>query len=275
MSPSAERGVRIVLRPRPRPCKPKADISLRYPPANATPGQRPSVSQDIAPSTDFPALYITPAPRHQFIFQRNRIRGHKSLMSWAMFGFAMAQLGTMILRIARATRPDSGSVAPAASLSAFLGAPVIYVVVLILAMRVFRGVSLRLGWNAWLGRGIRITHGLLLIVTLVVVPFGMVTGFTRSGPDQNYPTSAPGPQKPASHSSTCSHQSSPSFPYSSHPQQTAPPENFGTGSIQSKLIILGIILLFTKFISGFRVGVIWAPYRPLSQLTWCNSRAAF
>ncbi|CAO2655480.1 Nn.00g105440.m01.CDS01 [Neocucurbitaria sp. VM-36] len=246
-----------------------------YVPKNATPGQHPNVVQDIAPSAIFLALYILSGVCHQVTFQRNRRRGHKFPMSWAMFGFAMARMGTMVMRIAWATRPDNGSVALAATIFAFLGVLVIYIVVLLLSLRVFRARQPRLGWNVWLGKGIKIMYGVLLIVTLVVVPFGIVAGFTRDPEMLN----------------ACAWITKAGVLFFFLFNLIAPvlyllalflprpkdiePETFGTGSMQAKLVILGVVLFFTNFISVFRFAVTWAPYRPLSHPAWYDSRAAF
>jgi len=246
-----------------------------YVPTNATPGQHPNVRQDIAPSAVFLALYIASAVFHQVTFQKNRRRGYKFLMSWAMFGFSMARFGTMILRIAWSTRPNNGSVALAATIFAFLGVLVIYVVDLLLALRVFKARQPRLGWNPWLGKGIKITYAVLLVVVLVVVPFGIVSGFTKN----------PGL------SNVCAWITKAGVLYFFLFNLIAPilyllalvlprpkdiePENFGYGSMQAKLIILGVVLFFTQLISVFRFAVTWSPYRPLSDPGWYDTRAAF
>jgi hypothetical protein len=196
-------------------------------------------------------------------------------MSWAMFGFAMARKGTMVLRIAWSTRPNNGSVALAANIFAFLGVVVIYIVVLLLSLRVFRARQPTLGWNIWLSKGIKIAYAVLLVVVLVVIPFSILNGFTRD------------PQL----SKACARVIKAGVLYFflfnliapvlyllalflPHPKDVEP-EDFGTGSMQAKLVILAVLLFFTNFISAFRFGVAWAPYRPLSQPAWYDTRAAF
>jgi hypothetical protein len=196
-------------------------------------------------------------------------------MSWAMFGFAMARKGTMVLRIAWATRPNNGSVALAANIFAFLGVVVIYIVVLLLSLRVFRARQPRLGWRPWLSKGIKITYAVLLVLVLVVIPFTIVNGFTKD------------PQL----LKACTWIIRVGVLYFFLFNLIAPvlyllaiflprpkdpePENFGTGGMQAKLIILAIVIFFTVFISAFRFGVTWAPIRPLSQPAWYDTRAAF
>jgi hypothetical protein len=196
-------------------------------------------------------------------------------MSWAMFGFAMARKGTMVLRIAWATRPNNGSVALAANIFAFLGVVVIYIVVLLLSLRVFRARQPRLGWKPWLSKGIKITYAILLVLVLVVVPFTIVNGFSKD----------PQLQK------ACTWIIRVGVLYFFLFNLIAPilyllaiflprpkdiePENFGTGCMQTKLVVLAIVIFFTVFISAFRLGVTWAPIRSLSQPAWYDTRAAF
>lgn len=192
-----------------------------------------------------------------------------------MFGFAMARKGTMVLRIAWATRPNNGSVALAANIFAFLGVVVIYIVVLLLSLRVFRARQPRLGWKPWLSKGIKITYAILLVLVLVVVPFTIVNGFSKD----------PQLQK------ACTWIIRVGVLYFFLFNLIAPilyllaiflprpkdiePENFGTGCMQSKLVVLAIVIFFTVFISAFRLGVTWAPIRSLSQPAWYDTRAAF
>lgn len=68
------------------------------------PGLHPNVSQDVAACAVFVAIYLASAIAHQTLFQLNRRKGHYFPMSWAMFGFGMARVGTMVLRLAWATR---------------------------------------------------------------------------------------------------------------------------------------------------------------------------
>lgn len=192
-----------------------------------------------------------------------------------MFGFGMARLGTMVLRIAWATRPDNGSVALAATIFVFLGVLIIYIVVLLLSLRVFRALQPRLGWNLWLGKAIKIKYGILLIVVLMVIPFTILSGYTR---DPQLSNACVWVQKAGVLYIFLFSLMAPSLYllalFLPRPKNIEP-ENFGTGSMKAKLVILGSVMFFTIFISGFRFGVAWTPYRPISRPTWYDTRAAF
>ncbi|KAF2158586.1 hypothetical protein M409DRAFT_30913 [Zasmidium cellare ATCC 36951] len=246
-----------------------------YVPMNATPGQHPNVRQDVAASAVFLFLYIVSAVCHQATFQTNRRKGHKFLMSWAMFGFAMARFGTLIFRIAWACRPYNGSVALTATIFVFLGVLVIYCVVLLLSVRTLRARQPTFGWNPWLDNFIKANYWALLVVVLVVIPFGILSGYTK---DEELLNACAWIEKVGVLYFFLLNLIAPVLYFLAlfmpRPKDV-PPENFGTGSMRAKLIILGVVLFFTVFISGFRFGVAWSPYRPLSDPAWYDSRAAF
>ena len=52
-------------------------------------------------------------------------------------------------------------------------------------------------------------------------------------------------------------------------------DNFGTGSMESKMRILGVAVFFNVFIAGFRMGLAWSPTHLASNAPWYDSKAAF
>lgn len=117
--------ITVDIQPRPRPetaflaslCKRQLTISvLRFsldamseqqPPPQAGPpyapriasvGGRATVGVDVPISAVFLVLFAIGAAGHMTIFQINRRRGHKFIMSALTFGFCMARIVTMIMR---------------------------------------------------------------------------------------------------------------------------------------------------------------------------------
>jgi len=68
-----------------------------YAPTTAAVGGVPSISVDVPISAVFMFLYILSAIGHMTIFQINKRRGQKFIMSGMMFGFSVARTVTMIL----------------------------------------------------------------------------------------------------------------------------------------------------------------------------------
>lgn len=52
-------------------------------------------------------------------------------------------------------------------------------------------------------------------------------------------------------------------------------ENFGQGSMKSKMIIVTSSGLLCMLIAGFKAGITWMPPRPVTNPPWYDSRACF
>lgn len=194
-------------------------------------------------------------------------------MSWAMFGFCMSRVGTFVLRIASATRPGNVRLAIAALIFSNTGVLVIYIVVLLLALRVFRATHPALGWNRSLGKALPIAYGLLLGAILLVIAFTILSFYTLN---PTLRTVALWVQRAAILYLLIFNIMSLVLLLLSSLLPRAPDnENFGTGSMDSKLIILGIAVFFSNFIAAFRTGTSWAAARPASNPAWYDSKAAF
>ena len=194
-------------------------------------------------------------------------------MSWAMFGFCMARVGTMVLRIAWTTRSTNAGLAIAAGIFTNIGVIVVYVVLLLLVSRVLRATHPSLGWNKSLRKALRVSYVLIGGALIFTVAFTILNFYTLN---PSLRKAALWVQRVAvlyilifnivttvllllcwllPRASDC--------------------ENFGTGSIESKLIILGAADFFSLFIAGFRMGTAWSDARPASNAPWYDSKAAF
>jgi hypothetical protein len=92
-------------------------------------------------------------------------------------------------------------------------------------------------------------------VVLVIVPFGIVSGYTR---DPELSNACAWIEKAGVLYFFLFNLIAPVLYllalFLPHPKHIEP-KNFGTGSMQAKLVILRVVLFFTIFISGFRFGV--------------------
>ena len=96
-----------------------------YSPKIAAVGGLPTVGVDVPICSVFLVLFICGAAGNMTIFQLNKRRGHKFLMSGMLFGFCMARIVTQIMRIVWACYPTDVSVAIAATI--FVAAGVLIV----------------------------------------------------------------------------------------------------------------------------------------------------
>lgn len=97
-----------------------------------------------------------------------------------IFGFCMARISTLVLRIAWSTRHQNQGLAIAASILVNAGILIIYIINLLFAQRILRAENPRLGWN-------RILHFayialyVLLAGALVMVSLDMDGHVSRIG----------------------------------------------------------------------------------------------
>ncbi|KAL9130269.1 MAG: hypothetical protein Q9217_001519 [Psora testacea] len=236
-------------------------------------GGRPTVDQDIPVCAVLLFIYVVGAIANQSIFQRNQRKGHKFYMSWAMFGFCMARVGTLVLRIAWTTRSMNARLAIAANIFTNIGVLVIYIVLLLLVMRVFRATHPGLGWNKLLRKTVRVSYFLLGGALILTVAFTILTFYTLN---PTLRTVALWIQRVAIlYMMIFNIVTVVLLLISWLLPRASDNENFGAGSMESKLIILGVAVFFSVFIAGFRMGVAWSKARLASNAPWYDSKAAF
>ena len=147
-----------------------------YAPTTAGLGGLPTVDLDVPITSVFLFLYLLGAMSHMAIFQLNRRRGHKFLMSGAMFGFCMARITTCIMRIVWATRPTSAQIAIAAQILVAAGVLLLFIINLIFAQRMIRAAHPHSGWHpafsaAFKALWLLIPASLFVLVAFVVLQF--------------------------------------------------------------------------------------------------------
>ncbi|KAJ9603201.1 hypothetical protein H2200_012496 [Cladophialophora chaetospira] len=244
-----------------------------YPSKTASIGGLPTISTDAPADAVFIFLYICFAATNMTIFQLNRRKGHKFLPSAAMFGFCMARIVTLSLRISWAAFPHNGRLAIAASIFVNAGILIIYVINLILAQRILRATHPEVGWKSILRAAyttlyIGIGGALAMVITSVVLTAYTLNPHTK--------------QKcrdiqlaaityllvftclPAIHVAAAFF-----LPKSQHA------ENFGQGSMRRKMIVVTSSALLCMLIAGFKAGITWMPPRPITNPPWYDSKACF
>ncbi|KXX81448.1 hypothetical protein MMYC01_202666 [Madurella mycetomatis] len=248
-----------------------------YPPPVAQLGGQPTTVPDVPISAVFLFLFVAGAATHMTIYQRNRrVHGRKFVFSLLVFGFCMARIAALSLRIAWALPRHRANVDLAIASGIFVSAGVLllFIVNLILALRVLRATHPRFGWGRparWLGRAL---VGSVVAVLVMVVVCSVHSLFTLDAdarakerdvmlfagvyltvmaflPIPVVATAAVLPTRAGDE-----------------------PEVFGTGSMRTKMGLL----LFTSGVltlgAGFRAGINFVP-RPITQPAWYHSKAAF
>ncbi|KAH7416750.1 hypothetical protein BKA64DRAFT_276232 [Cadophora sp. MPI-SDFR-AT-0126] len=243
------------------------------PTGTAIVGGHPTVALDIPICAVLLAIYVLGAIGNMTVFQINRKRGHKFLMSWAMFGFCMARNLTFILRIVWAARPTNASVVIASMIFSAAGVLIAYIVMLLLSLRLFRATHPELGWNPKLRVACKVLYITLFVAFVLIISFTIESFYTL---DTNIKKVALWVQRAASLVMLLFNIGTLVILCCSlFLPRTSAPENFGTGSIKRKTNIVCSMMFFVLFIIGFRFGTIWADAPPASNPAWWDSKPAF
>lgn len=147
-----------------------------YPPKFASLGGVPNVHTDVPITSVFLFLFICGAISHMTIFQLNRRKGHKFVISGMMFGFCMARITTCVMRIVWATRPMHIQIAIAAQIFVAAGVVLLYVINLIFAQRIIRSAHPRSGWHPLFSHSFTATY-VLIVVTLIMLITANIQNF--------------------------------------------------------------------------------------------------
>jgi hypothetical protein len=140
-----------------------------YPPRNAAVGGRPNIGVDVPVSAVFLFLFIVGAATHMTIFQLNRRKGHKFIMSALTFGFCMARIVTMIMRIVAACYPHDVQVAIAAQIFVSAGVLILFLINLIFAQRILRAAHPHFGWHRALSITFKVLYALIAAMLVMVI----------------------------------------------------------------------------------------------------------
>lgn len=245
-----------------------------YPPRTAGVGGVPSVDVDIPISAIFMVLYIGFAAANMTIFQKNRKRGHKFLISGMLFAFSMARVITCIMRIVWATRQHDVQIAIAAQIFNNAGVLIVYLVNLIFAQRVLRSMHPKLGWNTALSHVFHAGYALVVGALIMVITATVIMFYTLN------------PQTIQA-CIDCQRAATiylfilttvPLLLLAAAfllPRSSAREETFGVGTVNGKAALLAATACLAATISGFKLGTTWESPRPMNDPAWYHSRAAF
>ncbi|KAJ5647172.1 hypothetical protein N7490_003544 [Penicillium lividum] len=234
-------------------------------------GGVPTTLPDVPICAVFIALYLCFAVTNMTIFQRNRRRNHKFVLSSLMFGFCMARTVTLVLRIAWSQNETNVRLGIAASIFLNAGVLIIYILNFILAQRILRAKQPSIGWHPILRNGSKIIFALLggaliMVITAIVMSFYTLNTQTRLRcRDVELAaltyllvfTCLPNLQIAAAVLLPRSHYE----------------ERFGQGSSRSQIIIVTISGCLCMLIAGFKAGANWSPPVSASDAPWFDSKA--
>ncbi|MBE3050023.1 DUF3112 domain-containing protein [Candidatus Bathyarchaeota archaeon] len=243
-----------------------------YPARIAALGGKPIPSVDDPICGVFLLLFVCGAVLNMAIFQVNRRRGHKFILSGLCFGFCMSRIATCVMRIVWASRPDNISVGIASSIFNAAGVLILFVVNLVFAQRLLRAYHPRFGWH----RAVSLAYLFLyfsVIALLIMVITATVRGFFTLDPDilgicgdiQLFA---------GTYLAVLAFLPVPIVLLAWAWPREGRPDKFGQGSLRSKVCLVLFTSTILTFGAGFRVGASYDP-RPISNPAWYHHKAAF
>ena len=244
-----------------------------YAPTVAGLGGVPTLGLDVPVTAVFLFLFILGAVGHMTIFQLNRKREHKFIMSAMMFGFCMARIVTCIMRIVWATRPTHVRIAIAAQIFVSAGVVLLFVINLIFTQRIIRASHPHTGWHPFFAKAFVLTY-VLIVLTLAM----LITAVVQSYYTLNQHTK---------HIDRSIQLYGQTF-YTVVaflpillvigglivPRRTRV-EKFGNGRFRSKILILMVSSVVLTLGAAFRAGTNFKTPRPRSDPAWYHSKACF
>lgn len=237
-------------------------------------GGVPSVIPDIPICACLLACYISFAVTNMTIFQKNRIRKYKFFPTVFLFGFCMARVATLVLRIAWATRPHNVRLAIAANILVNAGILIVYVLNLVFAQRILRAEQPKLGWNPILNMVFKVLYALIGGVLAMVITSAVLSVYTLNMDTLH----ACRDVQHAAITYLLVFVTLPIFLLAVAQFLPTPPggkESFGQGGMATKKLTILTSSCLAILIAGFKTGTAWMPPRLKTHPYWFDSKACF
>jgi hypothetical protein len=232
------------------------------------------VSIDVPICAVFLALYITSAALNLKIFIQNRRRGHKFLVTWVLFVLSMIRNITCSMRVAWATSPTNSHIAIAAQVFNNVGIIILYIVNMVLAQRLLRAKQPRIGWHPVFRVAFKAVCG-LVVGSLIM---GIVALVVSINTTNVHTLQAIRDVTLASATYVIFISVMPlvilalAYAVPSSPSQQ---EEFGTGGLTGKTLLVLLGSCLCVIIAGFKAGTTWETPRSAAHPAWYHSKAAF
>ncbi|KAI0008063.1 hypothetical protein F4779DRAFT_588824 [Xylariaceae sp. FL0662B] len=245
-----------------------------YAPKTAVGGGVVSVIPDIPISAVLMAIYVGFAATNLTIFRINQKRGHKFIISIMIFGFCVARITTLVLRVVLATRHTNIRLNIAANIFVYAGILLIYIINVLFAQRILRAKQPRVGWHTALRIFYRAMYFgiaaalIMVIIALVLTLYSLNPNTLRACRDIQL----------TAVTYMLVFATTPLFVLATAyilPSRSADEETFGQGSMGTKVIILLLSTCLSVLNAGFKAGTNWESPRPANNPAWYHSKAAF
>ena len=244
-----------------------------YAPQVALLGGAPTVHTDVPITAVFLVLFVAGAVSNMTIFQINKRRGHKFIMSGVMFGFCMSRIATTTLRIAWATHLHNTSLAIAAQIFVAAGVVLLYVINLLFAQRIVRAAHPNLGWAKGFSIAFKVLYVLIIVFLVMVITVTVLSFYTL---DQHKRTTYRRLQLSAqTYYALVSFLPMPIVIAGLIVPRKTRVEKFGSGRWRTKVSILMVSSFLLCLGAAFKVGTNFKNPRPRTNPAWYHSKSCF
>lgn len=216
---------------------------------------------------------------HMTIYRINRSRGHKFFFSLLLFGFSMARIAAMSMRLAWSQHPTNADVAIAAGVFTAAGVLLLFLVNLFFAQRVVRAYLPEFGWSQGVRWSFRFLIGSVIAVLIMVVTVSVHMFFTGdleakarerhvqlfAGTYLAVLAFVPIPVVLASRIVAGR---------AAQDNSSVVQDKFGTGRFRTKIWLLMSTSALLTLGAGFRAAISFVP-RPMTDPAWYHSKPAY
>ncbi|SCO85130.1 uncharacterized protein FRV6_09257 [Fusarium oxysporum] len=243
-----------------------------YLPKTAGLGGRPTASVDDPICAVILAFFVGGAILNMTIFQLNKKRSHKFVLSGLLFGFCMARITANVLRIAWASNPHDTSLAIAAQVFANAGVVLLFVVNLIFAQRILRAYHPQIGWSRPASLVFKLLYfcilaSLVMLITAVVYNIYTLNPHTKQQLRDVQLTGS-------TFLAILAFLPLPIVGACFIIPRRAPMDKFGQGRMRTKIQLLIFTTILLSLGAAFRTGVSFK-LRPANDPAWYHSKACY
>lgn len=235
----------------------------------------PKVNTDAAPTAVFLVLFLAGAISNIILFRRNTARGHKFLFNGLCVGFCMARVVTCSLRLAWTCNIEDRDLAIAATIFVAAGVLILFIINLLFAQRILRGLHPHLGWHKAISRTFLVLYALIPLLLAMVITATVQSFFTT---DRNIVRMDIDMQRGASsYFLFFAFLPMPITLFALLYPKTSEPDHFGKGAWAHKAAVVLGASAFLCLGAGFRIGTLFISWTTaLTQNPpWWNAKWCF
>jgi hypothetical protein len=206
------------------------------------------------------------------ILQVNLRRKKKFIMSGLVFGFCMARITTMTMRIVWASYPHNISVAIAAQVFVSAGVLILFIVNLIFAQRIVRASHPHWAWAKWFSVAFKLYYASIVLMLVALITCTVQSFYTLNHNTRRIDRDVQ--LVGGTYFAVAAFLPIPLLFLRVIIPDRPPIEKFGHGRFRSKIFILLFSSVMLTLGAAFRAGINYVP-RPSTDPAWYHSKECF